>query len=242
MTDPYVCVVSSDRPGNVPAMAQLFDGVPLHWYVPQDQAGDYRYAGAADVVPVEYPADQRPLVWQRNAALTAGHDLGRVVVMTDDDLRRCAWTEPDSTNTKELITAAQAVERLVGALLATEGAHLAGAAPTDNAYFCRRAVTTDGFIRSGFTAHRPNPIRYDPQLPLKEDYDLTLQHLAAHGRVLRLDQLLMTYQQRSNRGGVQAYRTPEAEAEACATLLARWPGHLRPHARRANELTLAWKP
>lgn len=240
-TDVRVCVVSSGRPGNVPAMAELFAPLPLWWYVPADQAGDYRYTGAEQVVPVAYPDGQRPLVWQRNQALDDGFAADQWVAMTDDDLRRCAVTDPDGTNTKAPIPAAAAVELAMTALFATPY-RLAGAAPTDNAYFCRREVTTDGFIRSGFTVHRPNPLRYDPELPLKEDYDLTLQHLRQYGGAVRVDALLMTYQQRSNRGGVQDYRTPEAEAAACRLLLARWPDHLRAHATRANELTLRWKP
>lgn len=236
---PHVCIVSSGRPGNVPAMTEHLADVPHHWYVPADQAGDYRYAGAASVVGVEVPAGQHGLVWQRNQALDDGHAEGRTVVMTDDDLRRCARTEPDGTNARQPITAGEAVADLVAAL-DTSGLFYAGAAPTDNAYFCRRRITTTGFVRDGFTAHRPNPLRYDPELPLKLDYDMTLQHLATYGGALRLDVLLLTYQQRAKRGGCD-YRTPELEDRCVAYLLAKWPGQVVPHATRAHEVTIRWK-
>lgn len=239
MRDVHVCVVSSGRPGNVPAMEAHLAGLGPTWYVPADQAGDYRYAGAAVVTPVEAPPGQYPLVWQRNAALDVGHAAGATVVMTDDDLRRCAVTEPDGTNARRPITAAEAVALLVDELHASPAMY-AGAAPTDNAYFCRRRYTTDGFVRDGFTAHRPNPLRYDPELPLKLDYDMTLQHLAAHGEVLRLDSLLMSYQQRAKRGGCD-YRTAELEDECVAYLLAKWPGQVVPHATRAHEVTIRWR-
>lgn len=237
--DVHVAVVSSGRSGNVPALQALFPDHGLTWYVPADQAGEYRYAGATTVTPVDTAGTLGP-ARQRNAALDVGHAAGAVVVTTDDDLRRCACTEPGPTNEKHPVDGSQAVRLLVEALEASPYLH-GGVGPTDNAFFARRAHTTDAFVRSGFNAHRPNPLRYDEALPLKEDYDMTLQHLAAHGGVLRLDTLLMTYQQRVKKGGC-SYRTPEVEQQAIAHLVGKWGDVVRPHPRRANEVLLHWRP
>lgn len=239
MTAPLVVVCSAGRAGNVPAMEEHLAGLDPVWYVPDGQGGDYRYCGAGQVVEVPYPDGHHPLVHQRNRALDDGHAEGRTVLITDDDLRRCATTEPDGTNTKTEVTAAEAMDRLLNELEASPY-FLAGTPPTDNAYFCRRAVTTDRFIRDGCTAHKPNGLRYDPALPLKQDYDMTLQHLGAHGGALRLDTLLLTYQQRVKRGGCD-YRTAELEEECVRYLLAKWPDHVVRHATRAHEVTIRWK-
>lgn len=231
-----VAVVSAGRPGNVPAMAALFEDTPLIWYVPADQAGDYMYCRAT-VRPVLYPVGDKPLIYQRNAVLD-DHEQSTVAI-TDDDLRRCAWTEPDGTNAKVPLTASEAVRRLTDGLEASPY-QMAGAAPTDNPFFCRRSLTTDGFIRDGITVHKPHGLRYDRRLPLKQDYDMTLQHLETFGGVLRVDHALFSYQQRVKKGGCD-YRTPEAEEAAIEVLLAKWPGVLVRHATRPHEVSIRWR-
>lgn len=49
------------------------------------------------------------------------------------------------------------------------------------AYFQQRPFNTTKYIGGPFQAHLNNRIRYDERLPLKEDYDMTLQHLHEWG-------------------------------------------------------------
>ncbi len=249
MTDLHVCVVSRGRSTNVPAMEDTLAGLDPWWYVPDGEGGDYRYAGAARVVEVPWPADvvqlgviqAPPMVFQRNRALDDGHARGAAVVMTDDDLVRAASCPANGVN----VTTPLAVPDLVAELVAHTEQHgllYGGTPPTANAYFSRRPHTTTGFVRDGLTVHLPNPIRYDTQLPIKIDYDMTLQHLAAHGGALRCDHLLVYYRQRTvGRWGGCDWRSPEVEAACAAYLQAKWgPDVVRTHATRANEVTLRW--
>jgi hypothetical protein len=221
-------------------------GLSPWWYVPEGQGGDYRYCGAAQVVEVDWPrrplgpmAEGPPMSWQRNRALDDGHAAGATVVMTDDDLVRCAECRADTSTTVWAVPAADAV-RLLAAHLVEHDLLYAGTPPTANPYFARRPHTLRSFVRDGLTAHRPNPIRYDTELPIKIDYDMTLQHLAAHGGALRCDHLLVWYRQRQRRGGCD-WRTPEVEDWCAAYLVDKWgPELVRPHATRAHEVTLRW--
>lgn len=248
MPDVHLAVVSSGRSPNVPAMQAHLTELAPTWYVPEGQGGDYRYCGAAEVVEVAWPqqGDQlgvptTPQAWQRNAALDAGFARGATVVMTDDDLARFEGCHGNATNARWPLPAVEAVQ-LLADHLASSGAYLAGIAPTTNALFARRAHTVDGFVRANLTAQRPNPLRYDPALPLKGDYDLTLQHLATYGSVHRCDHLLGHYRQRqlTTWGGCD-YRTPELMAACCGYLLAKWPDVVVPHATRPGEVTLRWR-
>lgn len=233
MPDVHVAVVSSGRPGNVPAMEAHLAGLGPTWYVGTDEAGDYRYAGADRVV------EAGGLIDARNAALDAAGRLP--CVQLSDDLRRMGWATGTTRDSVAPLTVAAAVDRLLAAM-AEHGAQLAGAAPTDNPYFAKPRVHTSAFIVGDFIVVAAScPLRFDPALRLKEDYDYTLQHLAAVGRVARLDQLLATFVHRTNRGGAVAYRTPDAEQQAIEYLQAKWPACIRPNPRRPNEVLMRWR-
>lgn len=228
----HVAIVSAGRPGNVPAMTAWCEpvGTPT-WYVPTGQATAYRDAGATDVREVD-----GALIEQRNVALDTAAAAGDDCLQLDDDLKRLQLvTGPGQKPTT--IDLGLAVEVLREGLTTT-GARLAGGASTPNPYFARRPYSTEHFVIAQLTLTRPGALRYDPQLRLKEDYDLTAQHLAAWGAVARCDYLLPTFQHYGNAGGCQTYRTPEREAESVRYLLRKWPGVFRENPRRAGEVLM----
>jgi len=233
-----IAVVSSRRPGNVPAMEAHCAGLPHRWYVAADEAGDYRYCGATDVT--EVPGG---LAAARNRALDDADELGVASVQLSDDLRRIGLAHGQTAAEVEPIGLERAIGLLVEAAASVD-AQLAGGAPTANAFFSRQRINPYGFVVGDLTWQAPGcPLRY--RIDLKEDYDLTLQHLAAYGRVARVDYLLPVFLHRTNRGGAVDTRRadPEAEAAAADWLLATWPAHLRRNTgRKGHELLLRWRP
>lgn len=83
--------------------------------------------------------------------------------------------------------------------------------------FCLR-----GTIGGPFQAHLNNPLRYDENLPLKEDYDMSLQVLNKYRRTLRLNMFHYVAAQHTNRGGCATYRTIEREMEQFELLRKKW--------------------
>lgn len=231
MAEPLVAVISAGRAGNVPKLAPLLEGCDVAWFVPADQAGDYEYAGAEHVIPAG------GLCESRNQALDLAFDQGRPCVQISDDLRKIEWTDGEG---KLPTTVAQAVRRMLEALEST-GLYLAGAAPTANAYFYRKALHTDAFIIGDLVTVLPSAPRFDTALKLKEDYDFTLQHVALYGGAARVNGVLATFTHRTNRGGAVAVRTPDLEDGAIRYLMEKWPGALRPHGRRAHEVSFVKK-
>lgn len=61
------------------------------------------------------------------------------------------------------------------------------------------------YIGGPFSVHVDSPLRYDERLPLKEDYDLTLQHINTFRRVLRLNKFYYMVKQ-GERHGIRADR------------------------------------
>lgn len=234
MADYTVAIISARRPDSVAKLARWTDGLSTRWYVGEGDATAYAAAGAG--VAGEYP-----LVAARNAALD---DADGWCIQLDDDLMKLGLAAYPGCKAAEVsdLPLAEAIERMIRA--ATEwGAQLAGVAPTANPYFARREVTTTGFCVGDLLAIAPGcPLRFDPAIDLKEDYDYTLQHLAAYSTVARCDTILATFQHRTNPGGAVTYRTPEKEQAAIAYLSEKWPGSIRPNAKRQDEILMRWPP
>ena len=70
--------------------------------------------------------------------------------------------------------------------------------------------------------HLPNAIRYDEDLPLKEDYDMFLQHMALERRVLRLNMYHYHTDQHQATGGVSEVRNMEREQQQFKALVDKW--------------------
>ena len=79
------------------------------------------------------------------------------------------------------------------------------------------------YIGSPFTCFlRGNACRYDEALPLKEDYDMTLQQLNRYRKVLRLNKFHYMVKQGVQAGGCSVYRSHEVEREQLEALRKKW--------------------
>ncbi|SNR44286.1 hypothetical protein SAMN06265360_10637 [Haloechinothrix alba] len=235
MTGWGVYCISAGRPMNVPQVHKAMRPHPVTWVVPQAQAADYRLTGAEHVLPVPPPADGHSLPVQRNTALDDAFNQGLGCIQTDDDPAKLETLSPNGKAVHATLD--HYIETWNRALRDT-GACLAGCSPTPNPYFARDRVATGLFIMGQLFAALPSELRFDPQLPVREDYDYTCQHMQQHGAVARADTLLPSYAHWTNRGGCQDYRTPRLDRRVNTTLLERWPRLLKPHPRRPGEILL----
>ena len=69
-----------------------------------------------------------------------------------------------------------------------------------------------------------NRCRYDENLPLKEDYDMTLQQLNMERVVLRVNAYHYLCKQSEQKGGCAAYRNRQREEEQLEALRRKWGG------------------
>lgn len=65
-------------------------------------------------------------------------------------------------------------------------------------------------------------LRYDERLPLKEDYDLSLQVLNKYRKILRLNMYFYICKQHTNPGGCASYRTIQREQSQFNCLQKKW--------------------
>ena len=67
-----------------------------------------------------------------------------------------------------------------------------------------------------------NTLRYDERIPLKEDYDMTLQQLNKYRKVLRLNKFFYIVKQHAQVGGVANMRSLKVEKEQLEFLQKKW--------------------
>lgn len=73
--------------------------------------------------------------------------------------------------------------------------------------------STNSVILGPFSCHLKNNIRYDVNLPLKEDYDLAIQHLNKYRGILRINKFHYNCKQSKQAGGCATYRNYQREEE-----------------------------
>lgn len=232
---PYiVCCISARRPMNVPVIEQHFAQDKVTWFVPSEDAYDYRSLATGPVVSVSDAPGRYGLTIARNMALERAK--GGACIQTSDDLKGFQRLQEGAKRGAVPATWPQVREALLGALEGGE-VHLAGLPPTANPFFSKPGTKEKAFIIGDLFA-ATGDCRFDETLPLKEDYDFTCRHLEKYGRVARVGDFLAEYSHYKNRGGAVSYRTEQLEAETCARLLERWPQYLHANPKRKNEVVL----
>merc|ERR1740121_2327516 len=129
------------------------------------------------------------------------------------------------------------------------GPRLAGVFPLGNRgqAFTNDAWTSDKFILGDFFVADLSPVRFEPRMTLKEDYDFTFAHLKKHGSVLRCNRLFISAVHETNTGGAVSERD-DAGAKELANikiLQDKWPGAFRINGNRGEksktQVIMCWK-
>lgn len=239
-TKVFVSVISARRPSALKPMTDLIGRAT--WLVDDESLEAYM----GELVRNDLDAGVAiggKLCRARNLALDMAFasQTGVLCLQLSDDLKKIEQPEWDETRKKYVAKPMDfdtAVLTMIVALQST-GAKLAGVAPTSNPFYYRgKPIHPRAFIVGDMILVGNTTLRFDEEMRLKEDYDYTLKHLDSYGRVARCDDVLATFQHRSNAGGAVAYRTPEEEQRAIEQLKKRWGRLIADNPKRPNEILL----
>lgn len=152
-----------------------------------------------------------------------------VVVLVDDDLKGIYHFENiDGYAYKEILVGKEDFYDFIekGTILCKElGFNLWGVNLNKDALNYKHCLpfNTKSIILGPFCCHlKESEIRYDEKLPLKEDYDLAIQHLNKYRGILRLNKYHYNCKQSVNPGGCASYRNYEREKEQFDLLRKKW--------------------
>ena len=153
------------------------------------------------------------------------------VVILDDDMRKMAYYESEpgerfgyKDNTVEAEDFLDFIERYT--LLCQDfGFKMWGVNVNIDArsYNQNTPFSTLSFIGGPFACFlRGNECRYDEDLPLKEDYDMTIQQCNRYRGCLRVNKYHYVVKQATQAGGCATYRNYEREEEQLHALRRKW--------------------
>lgn len=104
------------------------------------------------------------------------------------------------------------------------------------AYRHNTPFSTRSYIGGPFQCFiKGNRCYYDERLPLKEDYDMTIQQLNMERVVLRVNAYHYLCKQSEQKGGCAAYRNRQREEEQLELLRHKWGGQLLRSIQRTRE-------
>ena len=107
--------------------------------------------------------------------------------------------------------------------------------------------STVSYIGGPFQCFLDNPLRYDENLPLKEDYDMTLQHCNKYRGCLRVNKYFYDCKQSKQKGGCATYRNYEREKEQLNLLQKKWGSKIVKtdnvyHKRKKKKVNIDYNP
>jgi hypothetical protein len=175
------------------------------------------------------------LMDSRNFALEHAFSNNNICIQLSDDIKKV--TTNKNFFKKKIVKLDEAIEDIVSKFVKIKGVDLMGVPPTDNYFFANKLVLENKFCIGDMLFVKPNELRFDTQLSLKEDYDYTLQHIQK-GKVLRYQKYLFTFKHYSNKGGAVDIRNDKEEQKNIMILKSKWGDKIRLNPKRKNEILI----
>jgi hypothetical protein len=190
--------------------------------VPESQAEEYRKYNKNELLILPDEKDGN-VSKKRNWILN--NVKADIICMIDDDVSAIAMYEND----RRVILSEDEVEEFIlkySELAKEVGTVLWGVNLLKDrlAYHEYRPFNFLVPILGPFCVHINNPCRYDESLILKEDYDMSLQVIQRHRKLMRVNKfhyIVKQYRDR-NEGGCTSYRSQEKEREQMRLLQEKW--------------------
>lgn len=216
-----ICAPSYRRPTAVDTLKYL---PSCRIYVSRMEEKAYREANpGADIVGVE-PRYQGNLCRIRNHILDCEMRPGRAVLIVDDDLQGIFRWERLTRRRLETEKEVHAfLKKYTGLCVAWKCPAWGINVNSDGQVYREQTpFSLRSYVGGPFMVHVNHNLRYDERLPLKEDYDFTLQLLNKYRRVLRVNAFYYLTLQVAQVGGCAEYRNVEAEMEQLKLLQRKW--------------------
>ena len=223
-------------------------------YVSPEEEAAYQAANPGAAIIACPPGVQGNVSRVRNHILDTEFDDGAdAVLIMDDDVRRvCYWERMKQFPVSQRGFPAFMEKHTI--MAQDIGARMWGVSVNADKQTYReyQPFSTLSFLGGPFGCFlRGNECRYDESLPLKEDYDMTLQQLSRYRVNLRLNKFFYDCLQSQQAGGCATYRNLDNEAEQFRRLQEKWGSEIvridhvdnRSHSKnRKKRVTLDYNP
>jgi len=227
-----ITCISHNRHENINTFFEIVGTTDVVFFV-KDQNDKKLYLdnGAKEVIV------SGTLMDSRNAALDYCFKLNKICIQLSDDLEKIMINDFTGKRTYNYVTALNAIKEILPHFIKSKY-YFSGFPPTNNPFFALKEFEYNKFIVGDFIIIKPNNLRFDSCLRLKEDYDYTLQHIKGFGGCIRYGRFLCSFKHYSNKGGAVSYRTSNLEQETIKYLKEKWGECIKLNQKRENEILL----
>jgi len=177
------------------------------------------------------------LMDSRNSSLEYCFSRGKICIQLSDDLEKIMTNDFTGKRTHEYVNVLGVLSSVLDNFISSKY-YFAGFPPTNNPFFALKEFEENKFIVGDFIIIKPNKLRFDDKLKLKEDYDYTLQHIKELNGCVRYGAFLNSFKHYSNKGGAVDYRTTILEQETIKFLQDKWGECIKLNTKRENEILL----
>mgnify|MGYP005820505153 FL=1 len=221
-----VAIPSKGRAGNVKTLKVL---PSAFLFIPESEATNYR-----DIYPdaeiVLVPETVRGITNTRNWVLENTDE--RYVVFVDDDVVGVGyWAIGIETKNKVSMSQAELLQDWMRLFHVTDdlGYHLWGAETTGDsrAVHTRRPFVWHSYVTASCMGIVNDGIRFNPEYPVKEDYELSLRCIKEDGGIVGARFLFWKNEHWTGTGGCVDYRTQNMEDEVINKLMDAYPGYIK---------------
>lgn len=198
----FIGCASSNRSQNVARTQERFGEIT--WFVPQNEFDDYLSRGAGHLA-VGSGANAADAY---NRVFREAWEHGLPVISIDDDVFGNALLA-DCRGGHTKITHSEGLAIILERLMESDFAY-GGMSKTSNAFWVKREVDTDLFMRGSLQVIKPCGVMHDTRFRVFHDMDYWLQHLKTFGGVLRCNDVIMQFET-FQRGGLGDIRLPSPD-------------------------------
>jgi hypothetical protein len=177
------------------------------------------------------------LMDSRNASLDYCFSINKICVQLSDDLENIMVNDFTGKRTYKYVLVTDVLENIINDFIGSKY-YFAGFPPTNNPFFALKEKEHNKFIVGDFIIIKPNNLKFDNNLKLKEDYDYTLQHIKEMGGCIRYGIYLNSFKHYSNKGGAVDYRSSILEQKTIKYLISKWGECIKLNPKRENEILL----
>ncbi len=193
----------------------------LIYCVHQFESEDYKKLGYnVKIIPDKVKGN---IARVRNWIKRMGESSGEKFIIIDDDVKKFTYW---NNRKQQSLLGENLVEHIESMFSLAEswGIKFFGVNPAidKGSYREYTPFSLTSYISGSFNAFIDCPLSFDEELPLKEDYDFTLQMLQKYRKVLRFNAYGLLKNDHGNLGGCANYRTLVKEKEQMNLLQKKW--------------------
>jgi hypothetical protein len=227
-----ITCISHKRAENVKQFIEKVGTSQIIFFVKdQEDKEQYLKNGAKEVII------SGSLMDSRNASLDYCFSKNKICVQLSDDLENIMVNDFTGKRTYNYVLVSDVLENIIPDFIESKY-YFAGFPPTNNPFFALKEKDYNKFIVGDFIIVKPNTLKFDNKLNLKEDYDYTLQHIKEYDGCIRYGMYLNSFKHYSNKGGAVDYRSTELEQETIKYLINKWGECVKLNPKRENEILL----